>query len=87
MVKLYAFLWHVSPEVIIASEGMAGNYCESAETEKPTKNEAKLALKVWIEKRQMDCNDFDCNHTTIITDKLHPKMIMGGRTANMVKVS
>ncbi len=87
MVKLYAFLWHVSPEIIMASEGIAGNYCESAETDKPTEYEAELTLTVWLEKRQRDCNDSGCSHTTIITDKLSPKMIMTGMTKNMVKVS
>lgn len=87
MAKLYAFLWHVSHEDQVASEGAAGAYCESAETEKSTENKAKSVLEAWLEKRQEACSDSGCEHTPIITSELRPKMIMAGMTANMVKVS
>ena len=87
MKKLYAFLWHVNHDEQMASEGAGGAYCESAETEKPTKKAAKSALEAWLNQRQKTCSDSGCEHTPIITDELRPKMIMAGMTANMVKVS
>ena len=87
MAKLYAFLWHVNQEDMMASEGAGGYRCESAETEKSTENEAKSVLEAWLAKRQESCGDSGCEHTPIITDELRPKMIMADMTANMVKVS
>lgn len=87
MAKLYAFLWHVNHDAMVASEGAGGSHCESAETEKSTANEAKTVLEAWLEKRQESCGDSGCEHTPIITDELRPKMIMAGMTAGMVKVS
>lgn len=87
MAKLYAFLWHVNHEDQMASEGVAGAYCESAETEKSTVKAAKSALKAWLTKRQNACSNSGCEHTPIITDGLRHKMIMAGMTAGMVKIS
>jgi hypothetical protein len=87
MVELYAFLWHVNTDDMMVSEGAGGNYCESAETKRPTKKEARKVLKAWLNKRQKACKDKGCEHTPIITDELSPKMIMAGMTAGMVKVS
>ena len=87
MKKLYAFLWHVNHEDQMASEGVAGSYCESAETEKSTKKAAKSTLKAWLTQRQKACSDSSCEHTPIITDELRPKMIVAGMTANMAMVN
>lgn len=87
MAKLYAFLWHVNHNDMVASEGAGGSHCESAEADKSTEKKAKSVLKAWLAKRQESCGDSDCEHTPIITDELSPKMIMAGMTANMVKVS
>lgn len=84
---MYAFLWHVNHGDMIASEGAGGSYCESAETEKSTENEAKSVLEAWLEKRQKACSDSGCEHTPIITEELSPEMIMAGMTANMAKVN
>lgn len=84
--KLYAFLWHVNVRVLEASEGSAGSYCESAETEQPTEEEAAKVLQAWLNKRQRLCTDEGCEHTLIITANLRPKMIMAGMTAHMAKV-
>lgn len=84
MAKLYAFLWHVSHEDMMASEGAGGYHCESAEVEKPTDQEAQQILKAWLDERQKVCMDTGCEHTPIITAELSPKMIMSGMTAHMV---
>ena len=75
MVRCYAFLWHVNHENMRASEGTGGFYCESAETEKPTRKAVEKALKIWLDQRQQACNDAGCEHTPIITDELSPNMV------------
>lgn len=72
---------------MMASEGAGGYHCESAETEKPTEKAAKSALQTWLDERQKACGGSGCEHTSIITDELYPKMIMAGMSANVVKVS
>jgi len=86
MVKLYAFLWHVSVEEIVASEGASGYHCDSAETEKLTREKAEKILENWLQERQRTCKVKNCEHTPIITSDIRPKMIMAGMTVNMVKL-
>lgn len=85
MAELYAYLWHISGKNMGISEGAAGSWCESAETNKSTKKKAKNVLKTWLDKRQKACQDPDCEHTPIITDEFD-KMFLAGMTENMVKI-
>jgi hypothetical protein len=86
MVKFYAFLWHVNHKDMTKSEGVVGYYCEAAEAERPSEDEAKKALEAWLTKRQEACKDSDCEHKPIITNEIRPKMIMAGMTINMAKI-
>jgi len=86
LIKLYAFLWHVNVEEMMITEGASGYYCESAKTEKPTKEEAEQVLKEWLNKRMKNCKNNKCEHTTFITTEVTPKMHLSGMTKNMVNI-
>lgn len=84
--KLYGFLWHVNTDQMTASEGAAGSHCESAETDKPSQDEAVAALKKYLDQREAACKDPDCEHSQFVTEKVSLKMLMAGMTARMAKV-
>jgi hypothetical protein len=86
MKKIYGFLWHVDSGALTASEGSAGAYCQSFETESEDALAAETIIRVFVQRHMVACQDSGCEHTPIITRELTPKMIMAGMTANMRKV-